>query len=186
VRLQGKEVIDPTPRRDPADRSNNHGRRLRAPAASAGDRRDQGKGRNHMKRWIIGLLAGGTVFGVVFAAAALLEVNDAFVQAGGSGELTCQENPVTFANFGVELDTFNLSSFRVHSGDVGGFTACEDGKLIVRLYNAAGNDIGGGGGRTVDPIQTCNGYPASCRIDLTGIDVRNVHEIKAVIQSANP
>lgn len=139
-----------------------------------------------MKRLLISLLVGGVVFGAVFGAAALLNVNPAFVQAGSSGDLTCQDEPVTLANFAVELDDFNLASFRVWSNDVGGFAACEDGKLTVRLYDAGGADIGGGPGRTVDPIQSGNGYPANVRIDLTGIDVRDVEEIRVVIQSANP
>jgi hypothetical protein len=132
------------------------------------------------------LLAGVVLFSSALAAAALLPVNDAFVQAGGSGDLTCQDNPVTLANFGVELDDFNLASFRVWSNDVAGFAACEGGKLTVRLYGAAGNDLGGGGGRTVEPIESGNGYPNSVRIDLTGIDVRDVEDIRVVIQSANP
>lgn len=132
------------------------------------------------------LLAGVVLFSAAFAAAALLEVNPAFVQAGGSGDLTCQDSEVTFANFAVELDDFNLAFFRVWSNDVGGFAACEGGKLTVRLYGAAGNDLGGGGGRTVEPIESGNGYPDNVRIDLTDIDARDVEEIRVVIQSANP
>lgn len=138
-----------------------------------------------MKR-LIAVLAGVALFGTVLAAAALLDVNPAFVQAGGSGDLTCQEEPVTLANFAVELDDFNLAFFRVWSNDTDGFTACVDGKLTVRLYDADGNDIGGGPGRTVDPIQDGDGYPENVRIDLVGIDVRDVEEIRVVIQSANP
>lgn len=137
-------------------------------------------------RRLIAVLLGVAVFGTVLAAAALLEVNPAFVQAGGSEELTCQDEAVTFANFGVELDNFNLASFRVWSNDTGGFAACEGGKLTVRLYDEAGNDIGGGAGRTVEPIESGAGYPDSVLISLAGIDTRDVHEIRVVIQSANP
>ena len=144
-----------------------------------------------MKKITIAAVVGLAVFGAIFAAASLLDTNPAFVQAGSSGDLTCQDEPVTFANFNVELDTFDLDSFRIWSNDGadapnGDFSDCGDGKLTVRLYDDLDNDLGGGPGRTVDPVSGGTGYPQSILIDLTGVDSRDVDDIRLVFQSANP
>lgn len=85
-----------------------------------------------MKRatYMFGMLA---LFGIVFAAAAVLNVQDSVLQAGEDDVLACDHNGVFVDGWGYENDTLTVSYVRI-----GGINAigCDGKEMHVDVYGA--------------------------------------------------
>jgi hypothetical protein len=105
-----------------------------------------------MKRIILALAVGCAVFGVVFAAAAVLNVNGGVTQAGSVTSLVCDSDGVTVEGYGVELDDLTGYSLKV-SGIDGACAGYELGAQIQLVgggkFNIVATIPAGGGTMTI-------------------------------------
>jgi hypothetical protein len=84
------------------------------------------------------------VFGAVFAAAAVLDINPSVLQAGSDDVLQCDTDGVFVDGWGYENDTLSVTYVRI-----GGINAdaCNGKEMHVDVYpspNGLGTSLGGG------------------------------------------
>jgi len=96
-----------------------------------------------MKRLIVALLVGGAIFGAVFAAAAALNVDAGFLQAGSDDTLVCDADGVQI--FYQDGWSSALDDFAITGVVVAGIDDTCDGKLVeVVLTDVNGNWLASG------------------------------------------
>ncbi len=90
-----------------------------------------------MKRLIIALLVGGMIFGVVFGAAATLNVTANPLQSGGDTDLTCDD--AIQIHWNIQWSN-SEGDYVVHNVNVGGVNeAFNDSTVVVTLTASNGN-----------------------------------------------
>ena len=104
-----------------------------------------------MKRIILALAVGGAVFGVVFAAAAALNVSGGVTQAGSVPSLVCDADGVVVEGYGVELDDLTGHFLKVSGIDAAcaGYELGAQIQLTTGNFNIVGTIPAGGGTMTI-------------------------------------
>lgn len=125
-----------------------------------------------MKRFMVALLVGVTVFGGVFALAASLGVNGGAIQAGADSELRCDTDGVQVLGWGLESDTGKVSFVRI--GGIDG--ACAGNDMFVNI-TSAGVKIAGG--------SVTLGSTGSATINFTPQDAVSITDIEVYIEGPN-
>ena len=80
-------------------------------------------------RFMLGLMAGGVVFGAVAGSAAALGTDGGVIQAGVSGSLACDANGVYVSGWGLETDDNTVRSITL--GDID--PACSGAKMFLKV-----------------------------------------------------
>ena len=122
-----------------------------------------------MKRAILALLAGGLVFGVVFGAAAALDVDAGPLQSGGDTDLTCDD--AIQVHWNVQWSN-SADDYVIHKVNIGGVNeACNGSTVVVTL-----TDIGGNWAGQKTTTKTAGNNP---QVDFAGVpkvsDIYDVH-----------
>lgn len=90
-----------------------------------------------MKRLLLALIAGATVFTVAFASAATLNVNGNVIQAGVDGNVKCDTDGVNTA-YGLETSDNTVRYVRIEDIDA----ACDGADAFLKVNEAAGDAMG--------------------------------------------
>ncbi|HET8570520.1 MAG TPA: hypothetical protein VFN14_01370 [Candidatus Limnocylindria bacterium] len=90
-----------------------------------------------MKRLLLALIAGATVFTVAFASAATLSVNGNVIQAGVDGNVQCDTDGVDTA-YGLETSDNTVRYVRIENID----PACNGADAFLKVNEATGDAMG--------------------------------------------
>jgi hypothetical protein len=138
-----------------------------------------------MKRFIIALVVGGAVFGVVFAAAAALNVSGSTLQSGSQTDLTCTDEPVVVKwKTMVSGPDFKVAGAEIQFAD----TSCDGQKVLLSLQSAPGAQIGFLRGAVNGSLATANEFYSggSWKSGETGVGpkAQDVNLVSVLVKNA--
>ncbi len=124
-----------------------------------------------MKRLIVALLVGGMVFGVVFGAAAALNVDANPLQSGGDTDLVCDDSGIQ-VHWNIQWSN-SAGDYVVHEVNISGVDeACNGALIVVTLTDINGNWAG-------QKSTTKAPSPPDPKVDFLGVpkvsDIYDVH-----------